>query len=53
MITYLLIGILLMWIIEIGSPYLWTIEERIGIILLWPFAAMIMLNALWKRFNDE
>ena len=53
MITYLCIGILLMMVIEIGSPYTWTNEERIGIVLVWPIAALIILRALWQRFNDE
>ena len=53
MITYLFTGVMIMWLIEWGSPYPWTMLERFMIIILWPCAAMIMVHALWKRFNGE
>jgi len=44
----------MMFIIEYGSPYPWTLAERILIIALWPIALCIMAHALYKRiFDDE
>jgi len=42
-----------MWLIEWGSPYHWTLFERSLIITLWPIAILIMLHALYKRFEDN
>jgi len=53
MLEYFFIGIMTMWLIEWGSPYPWTMFERALIITLWPVAFMIMLHALYKRFEDN
>ncbi len=53
MINYIAFGILIMFIIEFGSPYTWKMYERILIITLWPISAIIMLHALYKRLTDE
>ena len=53
MITYLFIGMMTMWLIEYGSPYPWTMFERVCITLLWPIAVLIMIHALIKRFTDD
>ena len=53
MINYIAFGILIMFIIEYGSPYPWKMFERILIVILWPIASIIMLHALYKRFFED
>ena len=52
MINYIAFGILIMFIIEFGSPYTWNMFERILIVILWTISAIIMIHALYERFID-
>jgi hypothetical protein len=51
MLEYLFIGIMIMFFLELMSPYQWTIFERSWIICLWPVALIIMILAFIKEME--